>query len=225
MLALDVRGVSKSYPRGRYEVSALQGISFTLAAGRALAIVGPSGSGKTTLLNLLAGLDVPTRGEVYVGEQRLDRLDPEAATTFRRRHIGFVFQFFNLLPTLTAAENVGLPLLAERLSRGEVLARARDTLALVGLAERADHRPDELSGGEQQRVAIARALIMRPRLVLADEPTGNLDSETGHRIIALLRSLVVERGTALLAVTHSGAVAQACDRTLEIRDGQLVRDR
>ena len=221
-LAVNVCGVSKVYRRGRHEVPALRDVSFRLAAGSALAIMGPSGSGKTTLLNILAGLDTPTRGEVYVDAQRLDQLRNDAATTFRRRHIGFVFQFFNLLPTLRAAENVGLPLLAEHLPRREILARAHAALALVGLTDRAEHRPDELSGGEQQRVAIARALVMRPRLVLADEPTGNLDSGTGAQIIALLRTLVAEQGVALLAVTHSEAVAGACDRVREIRDGRLL---
>ncbi len=220
-VALDVRGVSKVYRRGRLEVVALREVSFRLEAGSALAIMGPSGAGKTTLLNILAGLDTPTRGEVWIAGERLDALDAEAATIFRRRHIGFVFQFFNLLPTLTAAENVGLPLLAERLSRREVTTRAHAALAQVGLADRADHRPDELSGGEQQRVAIARALVLRPRLVLADEPTGNLDSQTGRQIVGLLRALVTEHGIALLAVTHSEAVAHACDRVLEIRDGAI----
>lgn len=221
--ALEARSLTKVYRRGRQEVAALREVSFQLDGGSALAILGPSGSGKTTLLNLLAGLDVPTGGEVYVGAQRLDQLGPEAATTFRRRHIGFVFQFFNLLPTLTAVDNVGLPLLAERLPRREIVARALEALDLVGLGARADHRPDELSGGEQQRVAIARALVMRPRIVLADEPTGNLDSATGQQIITLLRSLVTEQGVALVAVTHSEAVARACDRTLVLRDGRLLR--
>ncbi len=219
---LDVRNVSKVYRRGRLEVSALRDVSFALGAGTALAIMGPSGAGKSTLLNIVAGLDRPSSGEVLVDGQRLDRLDAEAATAFRRRHIGFVFQFFNLLSNLTAAENVGLPLLAERVSRREMNARADAALALVGLAHRAEHRPDELSGGEQQRVAIARALVMRPRLVLADEPTGNLDSATGRDVVGLLRSLVVEHGLALVAVTHSDAVARACDRALEIRDGRLA---
>jgi putative ABC transport system ATP-binding protein len=219
---LEVRGVSKIYRRGRIEVYALRDVSLTLDAGSALAIMGPSGAGKTTLLNVLAGLDTPTAGEVYVGGRRLDRLDAEAATVFRRRQIGFVFQFFNLLPALTAAENVGLPLLAERLPRREMAARAHTALAQVGLAERAEHRPDELSGGEQQRVAIARALVLEPRLILADEPTGNLDTATGAQIVALLRSLVKERGLALLAVTHADVVARACDRILEIRDGRLL---
>jgi len=219
--AVDVRNVSKVYRRGRLEVFALRDVSLGLDGGSALAIMGPSGAGKTTLLNILAGLDTPSTGEVWIGGERLDRLDAEAATTFRRRHIGFVFQFFNLLPALSALENVALPLLAERLPRHEISVQARTALGLVGLDGRAEHRPDEMSGGEQQRVAIARALVLRPRLILADEPTGNLDSATGRQIVALLRSLVSEQGVALLAVTHADAVARACDRTLEIRDGRL----
>jgi putative ABC transport system ATP-binding protein len=220
---LDVRDLSKTYRIGRQEVPALAGVSFTLAAGRTLAITGPSGSGKTTLLNLLAGLDRPTGGEVRVAGARLDELDADAATVFRRRHIGFVFQFFNLMPTLTAAENVELPLLPERMSIREIRSRARAALDLVGLTGRADHRPAEMSGGEQQRVAIARALVGRPPLVLADEPTGNLDSTTGSEVVGLLRRLVRDEALALLVVTHADAVARACDEVTELRDGRLAR--
>ena len=220
---LDVRDLSKTYRIGRRDVPALTDVSFTLAAGRMLAIMGPSGSGKTTLLNLLAGLDRPTQGEVRVAGTRLDLLDADAATVFRRRHIGFVFQFFNLMPTLTAAENVELPLLPERLRLREIRARARAALELVGIDGRADHRPAEMSGGEQQRVAIARALVLRPPLVLADEPTGNLDSTTGGEIVALLRGLVRGEKLALVVVTHADPVAQACDEVAELRDGRLER--
>jgi putative ABC transport system ATP-binding protein len=220
---LDVRDLSKTYRIGRQAVPALAGVSFTLAAGRTLAITGPSGSGKTTLLNLLAGLDRPTGGEVRVAGARLDQLDADAATVFRRRHIGFVFQFFNLMPTLTAAENVELPLLPERMSIREIRSRARAALDLVGLTGRADHRPAEMSGGEQQRVAIARALVGRPPLVLADEPTGNLDSTTGSEVVGLLRRLVRDEALALLVVTHADAVARACDEVTELRDGRLAR--
>jgi putative ABC transport system ATP-binding protein len=220
---LDVRDLSKTYRIGRQEVPALAGVSFTLAAGRTLAITGPSGSGKTTLLNLLAGLDRPTGGEVRVAGARLDELDADAATVFRRRHIGFVFQFFNLMPTLTAAENVELPLLPERIAIREIRSRARAALDLVGLNGRAGHRPAQMSGGEQQRVAIARALVGRPPLVLADEPTGNLDSATGSEIVALLRRLVSDEALALVVVTHADAVARACDEVTELRDGRLAR--
>jgi putative ABC transport system ATP-binding protein len=220
---LDVRDLSKTYRIGRQEVPALAGVSFTLAAGRTLAITGPSGSGKTTLLNLLAGLDRPTGGEVRVAGARLDELDADAATVFRRRHIGFVFQFFNLMPTLTAAENVELPLLPERISIREIRSRARAALDLVGLEGRAAHRPAEMSGGEQQRVAIARALVGRPPLLLADEPTGNLDSATGNEIVGLLRRLVRDEALALVVVTHADAVARACDEVMELRDGRLAK--
>jgi ABC-type lipoprotein export system ATPase subunit len=160
---------------------------------------------------------------VRVAGARLDRLDADAATVFRRRHIGFVFQFFNLMPTLTAAENVELPLLPERLPIREIRSRARAALDLVGMDGRADHRPAEMSGGEQQRVAIARALVGRPPLVLADEPTGNLDSATGSEIVALLRRLVSDEALALVVVTHADAVARACDEVTELRDGRLAR--
>src|SRR5437016_1635336 len=218
---LDVRSVSKVYRRGRVEVAALRDVSFRLTSGSTLAIMGPSGSGKTTLLNVLAGLDRPTGGEVLVDGQRLDRLDAEAATAFRRRHIGFVFQFFNLLPTMSARDNVALPLLAERLPRREVERRTAELLEAVGLSHRATHRPDEMSGGEQQRVAIARALVMRPRLLLADEPTGNLDTATGEEILALLTQAVANSGMSIVIVTHSLAAARAARQVLSIRDGTL----
>jgi putative ABC transport system ATP-binding protein len=160
---------------------------------------------------------------VRVAGARLDQLDADAATVFRRRHIGFVFQFFNLMPTLTAAENVELPLLPERISIREIRSRARAALDLVGLTRRADHRPAEMSGGEQQRVAIARALVGRPPLLLADEPTGNLDSATGNEIVGLLRRLVRDEALALVVVTHADAVARACDEVTELRDGRLAR--
>ena len=223
-VALDVRGVSKVYRRGRLEVVALREVSFRLEAGSALAIMGPSGAGKTTLLNILAGLDTPTRGEVWIAGERLDALDAEAATIFRRRHIGFVFQFFNLLPTLTAAENVGLPLLAERLSRREVTARAHAALAQVGLADRADHRPDELSGGEQQRVAMARAFVNRPMILLADEPTGNIDPATSIGIMKVL-DRINRTGTTVVMATHDAAIVDSMrKRVIELEYGKVVRD-
>ncbi len=217
---LDVQGVSKTYRRGNLEVRALRDVTFHLPAGRAVAIMGPSGSGKSTLLNVLSGLDRPTSGTVVIDGARLDRLGAEAATVFRRRNIGFVFQFFNLLPTMPALDNVALPLIAEGLAHREVMRRAADGLAAVGLAGRAEHLPDELSGGEQQRVAIARALVMRPRLLLADEPTGNLDTVTGEEVLRLLRA-AVDGGLSLVMVTHSPAAARIADRILVIQDGQL----
>jgi putative ABC transport system ATP-binding protein len=219
---LEVRGVSRAYRRGATEVHALRDVSFAIAPGDTVAVMGPSGSGKTTLLNLIAGLDRPTRGEVYVDGQRMSDLGEDNATVFRRRHIGFVFQFFNLLSTMSARENVALPLMAEHLPRREVEERAAEMLGAVGLADRADHRPSELSGGEQQRVAIARSLAMRPRLLLADEPTGNLDSVAGDEILSLLRRAVESFGLSIVMVTHSYSAATAMDRVLIIRDGMLV---
>jgi putative ABC transport system ATP-binding protein len=219
---LDVRDVTKTYAQGSVLVAALAGVSLSLEAGSTVALMGQSGSGKTTLLNLIAGLDRPTRGEVWLAGTCLSRLDADAATVFRRRHIGFVFQFFNLMPTMTARDNVGLPLLAERLPRAEVNRRAMEALEVIGLSDRADHRPAEMSGGEMQRVAIARALVMRPRLLLADEPTGNLDTATGDEILSLMRQAVDAYGLSIVMVTHSYLAAAAMDRILFIRDGRLV---
>jgi putative ABC transport system ATP-binding protein len=221
-MVLEVREVSRRFRRGTIDVWALRSVSMALGPGQTLAVMGPSGSGKTTLLNVLAGLDRPTEGDVRVDGTRLADLDDEAATAFRRRHIGFVFQFFNLLPTMTAADNVAIPLLAERLGRTEVESRTAQALAAVGMAHRAAHRPDELSGGEQQRVGIARALVMRPRLLLADEPTGNLDSASSADILDLFRRLVEACGTAIVMVTHAPEAARAMDRVLELRDGAVV---
>jgi putative ABC transport system ATP-binding protein len=222
--ALMARDVSKIYRRGGGDVAALRGVSFTVQRGTFVAVTGPSGSGKTTLLNILAGLDRPTDGEVRIGGERLNDLDPEQATVFRRRHIGFVFQFFNLLPTMTAYDNVALPLLADRRPRAEVEGRVEAMLGAVGLGNRVRHRPSELSGGEQQRIAIARALVMSPELILADEPTGNLDTVTGGDILALLRQTIASFGTAVVMVTHSQVAAEAADRVLCIRDGIMTED-
>jgi putative ABC transport system ATP-binding protein len=219
---LDVQNVSKFYRRGAMAVHALRGVSFDLDRGEAVAIVGPSGSGKTTLLNILAGLDRPSGGEVLVEGVAIGNLDPDAATVFRRRHIGFVFQFFNLLPTMSARDNVALPLLAERVPRREVDRRTISMLEAVGLGDRAEHRPSELSGGEQQRVAIARALVMRPRLLLADEPTGNLDTAAGGEVLTLLRQTVRDTGLSVVLVTHSASAAGSVNRVLRIIDGRLL---
>ncbi len=219
---LEVRGVSRSYRRGTSEVQALRDVTFTVASGGSVAIMGPSGSGKTTLLNVIAGLDVPTVGEVFVAGQRLRDLAADAATVFRRRHIGFVFQFFNLLPTMSARDNVALPLMADHLPRRQVEQRTTEMLEAVGLLPRAEHRPSELSGGEQQRVSIARALAMRPQLLLADEPTGNLDSAAGDEILGLLRQATESFGLSIVMVTHSYTAAAAMDRVLVIRDGVIA---
>lgn len=221
-IIVDARKLSKIYRRGRVDVPALRDVSLQLARGHSLAIMGPSGSGKTTFLNILAGLDHPTTGEVYISGQRLGDLGPDQATVFRRRHIGFVFQFFNLLPPMTARDNVALPLLAERLPTAEVEQRTAEALAAAKIAHRADHRPGELSGGEQQRVAIARGLVMRPQLLVADEPTGNLDSASGSDILKLLREAVDQFGLSLVMVTHSELAAATTDRVVTIRDGLLI---
>ncbi len=221
---LEVRGLSKTYGERSPQITALRDVSFHVPAATWLAITGPSGAGKTTLLNLLAGLDRPTAGSVWVQGQELSTLAPDARTDFRRRHIGFVFQFFNLLPTMSAWDNVALPLLAERRPRREIAERTEAALASVGLGHRTAHRPAELSGGEQQRVGIARALVMRPRLLLADEPTGNLDRASGDTVLALLRRLIDQNGLAIVMATHSIRATEAADRMLTLEDGRLSED-
>ena len=198
----------------------LRGVSFQLAAGETLAVVGASGAGKSTLLHLVGGLDAADGGSVRLGDFDVQRASPAELSRFRRRALGFVFQSHHLLPDLSAEENVALPLLVARKSRTEALAAARETLDAVGLARRATHAAGELSGGEQQRVAVARALVARPRLVLADEPTGNLDARTGEKIGALLFALCRERGAAVIVATHNESLAKGCDRVLLLRDGR-----
>jgi putative ABC transport system ATP-binding protein len=214
--------VSKDYQEGETRRTVLHEASAEVAAGEIVAIRGRSGSGKSTLLNLVAGLDTPTAGEVWIAGSRVSGLAPRARTAFRRDHLGFVFQFFNLVPTLTVIENVQLPAELAGRSSGEAAARARALLAEVGLEARAGTFPDRLSGGEQQRVAIARALVQQPLLLLADEPTGNLDDVTGRRVMDLLERLTRERGRTLLVVTHSALIADRADRSLTIEAGRLV---
>ena len=215
-----VRDVSKTYRLGKVTVTALDGVSLAVKAGEFLAVAGPSGSGKTTLLNLIGCLDTPTSGEVAIDGEAISGLSPGRRADLRARKLGFVFQTFNLIPVLTAWENVEYPLLLQR-GRGDVAARVRAALEHVGLADRARHRPPELSGGQQQRVAIARALVTEPALVLADEPTANLDSRTGHEIIELMRRLNRERGTTFVFSTHDPRIVNVADRVLEISDGRL----
>jgi putative ABC transport system ATP-binding protein len=204
-------------------VDALQGVDLTLACGEFVALVGPSGSGKSTVLNLVGGLDRPTSGEVWINGTELSHSDERTLTRHRRRHVGFVFQSFNLLPRLTAEENVALPLMFSDVPETERLSRARTILTRVGLGPRLTHRPGQLSGGEQQRVAIARALVGRPAVLLADEPTGNLDTVTGAEIMTLLRELNREQGLTVLVVTHDPEVAAFADRIVELRDGRVER--
>jgi putative ABC transport system ATP-binding protein len=217
-----IEGLSKSYREGEHDHVILSETSVSLFPGEFVALLGPSGSGKSTLLNLLSGIDAPDAGTVHVDGTSLTELSERERTLFRRRHIGFIFQFFNLLPTLTVEENLLLPLeLTGRVGEQE-RRQARELLARVGLEGREATFPDRLSGGEQQRVAVARALIHEPTLVLADEPTGNLDSRTGSRILELLQGLASDRGVTLLVVTHSMEVAASADRILRIQDGCLL---
>jgi putative ABC transport system ATP-binding protein len=219
---VEARNVSKRY-EGKRTVHALRGVSFRVARGEMVATMGPSGSGKSTLLNIVGGLDRASEGTVLIDGADTSRLDDDALTRLRREKIGFVFQFFNLLPTLTARENVALPLHLSGAGRREAARRASEMLALVGLAEREEHLPDELSGGEQQRVAMARALVLAPPLVLADEPTGNLDSRSGQEVLALFKNLQRQFGTTVIMVTHDSKAAAVCDRVLTMEDGRLIR--
>jgi putative ABC transport system ATP-binding protein len=209
---------------GKRNVTALDTITLAIPRGEMVSIVGPSGSGKSTLLNLIGGLDRPTAGDVIVDGERLGGLSDDALTRVRRDKIGFIFQFFNLLPTLTSLENVGLPLHLRGWPRAKVDARARELLTLVQLDHRLTHLPDELSGGERQRVAIARALSVYPPILLADEPTGNLDSRTGDDILSLIRDLHARLQSTVVIVTHDMNVAASCDRTITLRDGHIVED-
>src|SRR5438093_4019038 len=219
---VEARNVSKRY-EGKRTVHALRGVSFRVARGEMVATMGSSGSGKSTLLNIVGGLDRASEGTVLIDGADTSRLDDDALTRLRREKIGFVFQFFNLLPTLTARENVALPLYLAGAGRREAARRASEMLALVGLAEREEHLPDELSGGEQQRVAMARALVLGPPLVLADEPTGNLGSRSGQEVLALFKNLQRQFGTTVLMVTHDPKAAAVCDRVLTMEDGRLIR--
>jgi putative ABC transport system ATP-binding protein len=209
---------------GRSRVTALDAINLTIARGEMVSIIGPSGSGKSTLLNLVGGLDRVSSGEVRVDDEPLARLSDDALTRVRRDKIGFIFQFFNLLPTLTCLENVGLPLHLRSWPRKKVVARASELLTLVQLGHRLTHLPEELSGGERQRVAIARALSVYPPILLADEPTGNLDTRTGEEILKLIADLHSRLGSTVVIVTHDMRVAQSCERTIALRDGRIVED-
>ena len=215
--------MSRSYARGGIEVPALRGVDLTVAAGEFVAVTGPSGSGKSTLLHLIAGLDAPTSGTVRIEGTDLAGLSDDERTLLRRRRIGFVLQFANLLPTLSVAENVALPLLMEGRRPRAVAPEVDALLDRVGLTARRDHRPDELSGGEVQRATIARALLTEPALLLADEPTGQLDSENGAAVLDLLRAAVDERGRTLVLVTHESRAASYADRTVRLEDGRVVR--
>lgn len=223
--AIRTENLTRIYHLEGEDIRALSGVSLAIYPCQMTAIVGRSGSGKTTLLNLIAGLDDPTEGEVWIIGQALRQMDEKARLALRRERLGFIFQSFGLLPLLTAAENVGVPLRMRGVPSAEREARIREALEWVGLGRRARHRPYELSGGEQQRVAIARALAAQPQIVLADEPTGQLDSQTGRRILDLLRRLVVERGITLVIVSHDPMVMAEADVVHELRDGKLIETR
>ncbi|HWZ58865.1 MAG TPA: ABC transporter ATP-binding protein [Gemmatimonadaceae bacterium] len=219
---LLARDVTQEYQSGSRRLTVLDAISFEIAAGDFVAVVGPSGSGKTTLLGLLAGLDTPTRGRVILDGADLGALSEDARARLRGEKVGFVFQSFQLIPTLTALENVSVPL--ELRGDTDAVLRARDLLGRVGLADRATHLPAQLSGGEQQRVAVARAFANRPRILFADEPTGNLDAVTGARIIELIESLNHESGSTVILVTHDASLAERTDRIIRLADGRVIAD-
>ena len=217
-----VSDLVKHYRLGSAEVPALRGVSFDIEAGKLVSVMGPSGSGKSTLLHLIGGLDTPTSGSVVIDGNDLAQLDDEALTLFRRRSLGFIFQFFNLLPTMTAWENVALPRLLDGVKMNEVKPWAIELLERVGLGERVEHKPSQLSGGEMQRVAVARALVGDPLLVLADEPTGNLDSASGHAVLELLRKIVAEENKTVVIVTHDAEAASLADQQIKLQDGLLT---
>jgi putative ABC transport system ATP-binding protein len=219
---VEARAVDKRYDTGNVVVHALRGVSFAVPRGEMVAIMGPSGSGKTTLLNCLSGLDRIDSGDVLIEGVSLGAMSDEERTDYRARRMGFVFQFYNLMPVLTAVENVELPLLVARVGASEARRRALAALALVGLEDRADHVPDELSGGQRQRATIARALVNDPAIVWADEPTGDLDSENAEDVVGLMRRLNHERGLTFVIVTHDISVGRSTDRIVRMVDGQVV---
>ncbi|MFH1775508.1 MAG: ABC transporter ATP-binding protein [Chloroflexota bacterium] len=218
---IRLKDITKVYPMGKRELTVLRGVTVSIDDGELVAIMGPSGSGKTTMLNLIGCLDRPTSGSYYLDEKEVSRFTSGELARVRGQQIGFVFQTFNLLPRLSALANVELGL---RYSGGGDRKRAMEALSRVGLADRASHRPTELSGGEQQRVAIARALVKNPPLILADEPTGNLDSHSGEEIISILTSLHAEQGITLLMITHDPNIAHYCQRIIHFKDGQVVAE-
>jgi len=221
MNIIDVVDVHKVYRLGSIEIYALRGVSFSVKKGEFLCIMGPSGSGKTTLLNIIGTLDKPTKGRVIVDGRDITRLRERELTEFRLRKIGFVFQFYNLIPVLTALENVELPMIFAGIPKKERKRRAEYLLRLVGLEDRMNHRPDELSGGEQQRVAIARALANNPSIILADEPTGELDTDTSRRVLDVFREVSRAEGVTVIIVTHDPVVAEYADRIIYLRDGKI----
>ena len=222
MPILQTQSVHKQYKLGQITVDALAGVDFAVNQGEFVAIMGPSGSGKSTLLHLLGGLDQPTDGEVMIADKRLSVMKDHQITLVRRRNVGFIFQFYNLVPTLTAEENIVLPLVIDGKRLRDYQPRVEQLLALVGITDRRHHKPDQLSGGQQQRVAIARAFITQPSIVLADEPTGNLDSKSGEEVLNLLRRSCDELGQTIVMVTHDPKAASFADRVVFLKDGRVV---
>jgi len=219
---IRLKGVWKTYTMGENQVHALRGLDLEVAEGEFLSIMGPSGSGKSTAMNMIGCLDIPTKGEIYLDGVDIATLHESDLAQIRGQKIGFIFQKFNLIPTLTAKENVMLPMIFQGVPEQERHRRARELLELVDLGDRVDHRPGELSGGQQQRVAIARALAVEPAVILADEPTGNLDSKTGGSVMDFLRKLHEEKGTTIVMVTHDADVAKNADRREFLRDGRII---
>jgi putative ABC transport system ATP-binding protein len=219
---LKVTGLSRTIREGQIQRNVLTNVNLRLGKGERIALLGRSGSGKSTLLNLLAGIDQPDAGEIIIHDHSLTRLTERECTLFRRQHIGFIYQLFNLIPTLTVAENIALPLDLNKVSKTQIRDQSNGMLEAIGLGDRGGSYPDQLSGGEQQRVAIARGLIHKPSLVLADEPTGNLDAKTGRQVLKLLDDLAKQNQQSLIIVTHSMDVARSADRVLELKEGILM---
>ena len=219
---VTLRNITKTYQRGPERVQVLHGIDLDIPRGDFVALMGPSGSGKTTLLNLIGGLDTPSGGEIEIEGERIDRLSAGQLSTWRSHHVGFVFQFYNLMPMLTAQKNVELPLLLTDLGAGDRARRAQIALTLVGLADRRSHRPNELSGGQQQRVAIARAIVSDPTFLICDEPTGDLDRHSAEEILDLLRMLNREHGKTIIMVTHDPKAAEYATHTIHLDKGELA---
>jgi len=219
---IQVRGLDKTYKRGGEEIHVLQGLNLDVSQGEFVAFMGPSGSGKTTLLNLLGGLDVPSKGSISVAGDEITSMSRGKLTQWRARHVGFIFQMYNLIPVLTAAENVELPLLLTKLSKAQRRKHVETALGIVGLADRMNHYPRQLSGGQEQRVTIARAIVSDPAFLLCDEPTGDLDRKSADEIMAIIQRLVKEYGKTVLMVTHDPVVARQADTTLHLEKGVLV---